>query len=282
MRYAFMRTIAISAALMLLAPAVRADDRRTVSPDKDTRPALLQKVSFDQKLGAQLPLDLKFRDEYGNTITLGRFFGRKPVILSLVYYQCPMLCTQVLNGMVSSFLPLSFDVGKEFDVVTVSFDVRETPPMAAAKKETYLKRYGRAPAYQGWHFLTGDQASIDALTSAVGFHYAFDPQLNQFAHASGIMVITPEGKVAQYYYGIEYSTRDLRLGLIQASQNKLGTLVDQVLLYCYHYDPTKGRYGAIAMNIMRLGGAATVLLLGGFMIVMFRRDAHHNHAMRSS
>ena len=281
MRPVFLRTIAIAAAL-LLPLALRADDRRLVPADKDTRPVLLQKVSFDQKLGAQLPLDLKFRDEYGNTVTLGQYFGRKPVILSLGYYQCPMLCTQVLNGMVSSFLPLSFDVGKEFDVVTVSFDPRETPQMAAAKKETYLKRYGRPSAWQGWHFLTGERASIDALTEAVGFHYAFDPQLNQFAHASGIMVITPEGKVAQYYYGIEYSTRDLRLGLIQASQNKLGTLVDEVLLYCYHYDPAKGRYGAVAMNLMRLGGAATVLLLGGFMIAMFRRDAHNHPTTRSS
>ena len=273
MQHGFIRSIAFLAAL-LLPLAGRADDRRLVPPEKDTRPLLLQKVSFDQKLGAQLPLDLKFRDEYGNQIALGQYFHQKPVILSLVYYQCPMLCTQVLNGMVSSFLPLSFSAGKEFEVVTVSFDPRETPEMAAAKKETYLKRYGRASAWDGWHFLTGDKASIDALTEAVGFHYAFDPKLNQFAHASGIMVITPAGKVAQYYYGIEYSPRDLRLGLIEASKNKLGTLADQVLLYCYHYDPSTGRYGAIALRMVRVGGAATVLLLGGFIIAMWRRDAH--------
>ena len=268
-------------AALLLPLAGRADDRRLVPPEKDTRPLLLQKVSFDQKLGAQIPLDLRFRDEYGNQIALGQYFHQKPVILSLVYYQCPMLCTQVLNGMVSSFLPLSFTAGKEFEVVTVSFDPRETSEMAAAKKETYLKRYGRPSAYDGWHFLTGDKASIDALTEAVGFHYAFDPKLNQFAHASGIMIVTPEGKLAQYYYGIEYSPRDLRLGLIEASKNKIGTLADQVLLYCYHYDPSTGRYGAIALRMVRIGGAATVLLLGGFIIAMWRRDAHAGKAGKS-
>ncbi len=272
MSHVTIRVIAFVAALLPL--IAEADDRAYVLPAKDTRPALLQKVSFDQTLGAQVPLDTKFRDEFGNVVNLAKYFGKKPVILSLVYFQCPMLCTQVLNGMVSAFLPLSFDVGREFDVVTVSFDARETPEMAAAKKAVYLKRYGRPAAANGWHFLTGEQASINALANAVGFHYAFDPQLNQFAHASGIMVLTPEGKVAQYYYGIEYSPRDLRLGLVQASQNKLGNVVDQVLLYCYHYDPAKGRYGAVAMAIMRLGGVATVLILGGFMVVMWRRDSH--------
>lgn len=281
MQHGFIRTMALMAAL-LLPLAGRADDRRLVPPEKDTRPPLLQKVAFDQKLGAQLPLDLKFRDEYGNQVQLGQYFHKKPVILSLVYYECPMLCTQVLNGMVTAFLPLSFSVGQEFDVVTVSFDARETPQMAAAKKETYLRRYGRPSAYDGWHFLTGDQASIDALTEAVGFHYAFDPKLNQFAHASGIMVITPDGKVAQYYYGIEYWTRDLRLGLIEASKNKIGTVADQVLLYCYHYDPTQGRYGAVAMRMMRMGGVATVLLLGGFIIAMWRRDARAGQPGRAS
>jgi len=280
MRKALISSIAFAA--LLLPASGSAADRRLVPPEKDTRPPLLQKVSFDQKLNAQVPLDLKFRDESGRTVTLGQYFGKKPVILSLVYYQCPMLCTQVLNGMVTAFLPLKFDVGKEFDVVTVSFDARETPQMAAAKKDNYLKRYRRASGWQGWHFLTGDQASIDALTEAVGFHYGFDPQLNQFAHASGIMILTPDGRIAQYYYGIEYSTRDLRLGLIQASQNKIGSLVDQVLLYCYHYDPTKGRYGAIAMSFMRLGGAATVLILGGFMIAMWRRDLRDKPTTRAS
>jgi len=281
MQYRYLNTMALMAALLLPA-AGRADDRRQVLPENDTRPVLLQKVSFEQKLGAQVPLDLKFRDEYGNQIALGQYFHQKPVILSLVYFQCPMLCTQVLNGMVSSFLPLSFTAGKEFEVVTVSFDPRETPEMAAAKKQVYLSRYARPAAYDGWHFLTGDQASIDALAQAVGFHYAFDPKLNQFAHASGIMVLTPEGKLAQYYYGIEYSPRDLRLGLVEASRNKIGTLVDEVLLYCYHYDPSTGRYGAIALRMLRLGGAATVLLLGGFMVLMWRRDAHPGPRGRAS
>jgi len=280
MGHAFLRSIAVMA--VLLPVVASADDRRLVPASQDTRPPLLQQVSFEQKLGAQVPLDARFRDEYGNTVALSQYFGKKPVILSLVYYQCPMLCTQVLNGMVSSFLPLSFEVGKEFDVVTISIDPHETPQMAAAKKDVYLGRYRRAPAYTGWHFLTGDDASIHAVTDAVGFHYAYDPKLNQFAHASGIMIVTPEGKVSQYYYGVEYSPRDLRLGLIEASKNKIGTIVDQVLLYCYHYDPAKGKYGAWAMGFMRLGGVATVLALCGFMVMMWRRDLHGDPARRAS
>lgn len=240
--------------------------------DSNVPPPMLREVGIDQKLGAPLPLDLTFRDESGETVSLQQYFGKKPVILSFVYYECPMLCTQVLNGLLESLKTLSFDAGKQFDVVTVSFDPGETSALAVNKKENYLQQYGRAGAEQGWHFLTGDSSSIRQLTQAVGFRYKYDPATDQFAHASGIMVITPQGKIARYFYGIEYPARDLRLALVEASENKIGSLVDQVLLYCFHYDPSIGKYGLVIMNVLRLAGIVTVLTLGTFMIVMFRRD----------
>jgi protein SCO1/2 len=238
------------------------------------RPQILQQVGIDQHLNQQLPMDLQFTDEYGKQVRLGQYFGTRPVILSLVYYKCPMLCTQVLNGLTSSLGVLTFDAGREFDIVTVSIDPRETPDIAAKTKEVYLHRYQRPTAQQGWHFLTGKQNQIDQLTKAVGFRYAYDPRIQQYAHASGIQIATPDGRLSQYYYGIDYSPKDLRLGLIQASKNHIGNVVDQLILYCYHYDPTTGHYGAIAMRVMRLGGILTVLLLGGFIITMVRRDMH--------
>ncbi|MGH9971250.1 MAG: SCO family protein [Pyrinomonadaceae bacterium] len=237
-------------------------------------PKALREVSIEQKLDAQLPLDLVFHNEQGEAVRLGDYFGKKPVVLSLVYYQCPMLCTQVLNGMVSAFKVLSFKAGEEFDVVTVSFDPRETPTLAAAKKKTYvgyLPEAKRGPAANGWHFLTGDSESIKRLTDAVGFHYHFDEATNQFAHASAIMVSTPEGKLARYFYGIEYSPKDLRLGLIEASENKIGSPVDQLLLYCYHYDPATGKYGAVVMNMIRVGGIATLIVMVAGFFLMRRR-----------
>lgn len=239
---------------------------------EDTRPKILQKVGIDQRLNQQLPLDLRFRDDEGREVRLGDYFGKRPVIFALVYYQCPMLCTLVLNGMTSALTVVRFDAGREFDVVAVSIDPRETPAMASAKKRTYLSRYKRPGTEKGWHFLTGDQPAIDAITRAAGFRYAWDPELKQFAHASAIMLVTPEGKISQYYYGIEYGPNDLRLGLVEASKNKIGNAVDQVMLYCYHYDPATGKYGAVAMRIMRLAGGATVLVLGTFIFVMVRRD----------
>ncbi len=233
---------------------------------------ILQKVGIDQKLGASVPLDLIFRDEDGRAVRLGTYFGEKPVLLSLVYYECPMLCTLILNGLVRSLRALSFTAGKEFTVLTVSFDPREGPELAAAKKQTYMRIYGRPEAERGWHFLTGEEAAIRRLTEAVGFRYAFDPETGQFAHASGIMVLTPQGQIARYFYGIEYAPRDLRLGLIEAAQGKIGSPVDQILLYCYHYDPKGGRYSLVVMNVLRLAGIATVLILGGFLVVMFCRD----------
>ena len=227
-------------------------------------PKALSNVGLEQKLDQQLPLDLVFRDESGQEVKLGQYFGQKPVVLALVYYDCPMLCTQVLNGMVTSFRVLPFQVGKEFDVVTVSFDPRENSELAARKKKVYvnyLPEKLRPAATNGWHFLTGDQANIAKLTDAVGFRYYYDETTRQFAHASGIMVATPHGKLSRYFYGVEYSARDLRLGLIESSAEKIGSPVDQLLLYCYHYDPATGKYGAAVMKIMRIAGVLTVLAL---------------------
>jgi protein SCO1/2 len=236
-------------------------------------PAILQQIGIDQRLNQAVPLDLMFLDENGKTVKLGDYFGQKPVVLSLVYYQCPMLCSQVLNGLTSSFNVLSFNVGREFNVVTVSFDPRDTPASANDTKQRLLKRYRRSGSEQGWHFLTGKKDQIDALAQAVGFRYAWDPEIQQYAHASGIMLLTADGHVAQYYYGIEYAPRDLKLGIVQTSQGKVGGLVDQMLLICYHYDPAKGKYGAAIFNILRVSALATMLVVGGFMFVMFRRDA---------
>lgn len=243
-----------------------------LSPPANVRPPGLKNVGIEQHLNEQIPPDLTFRDETGKGVTLGDYFGKKPVILNLVYYQCPMLCGEVLSGLESALRVLKFDVGKEFDVLTVSFDPKETPEMASAKKVEYLKRYGRPSAAEGWHFLTGPASSIDALTKAAGFQYQYDPKSGQFAHATAIMLLTPQGKIAQYYYGVEFAPKDLRLGLIQASENKIGTVVDQVLLYCYHYDPDTGKYGAIISRVLQLAGGATVLILGTFLIVMFRMN----------
>ena len=239
-------------------------------------PKALKEVGIDQKLNEQLPLDLEFKDESGATVKLGDYFGKKPVVLSLVYYQCPMLCNQVLNGMVTAFKVMNFKAGQEFEVVTVSFDPRETAALAAAKKNTYvnyLPADRRAGAASGWHFLTGDEASIKRLTDAVGFRYHWDETTNQFAHASGVFVTTPQGKLARYFYGVEYAPRDLRLGLIEAADNKIGTPVDQLMLYCYHYDPATGKYGATIMNVMRLAGVITLIAIVVLLFALRRRPA---------
>jgi len=239
-------------------------------------PGALKEIGIDQKLNGQLPLDLVFRNEQGEQVKLGDYFGKKPVVISLVYYECPMLCNQVLNGMISSFKVMAFAPGQEFDVVTVSFDSRETPGQAAKKKKTYvgyLPEAKRAGANAGWHFLTGDDANIHALTDAIGFRFRFDEATNQFAHASAIYVTTPQGRLARYFYGIEYAPRDLRLGLIEASENKIGSPMDQILLYCYHYDPTTGKYGAAVINLIRLGGVLTLVAVACLFLFMRRRNA---------
>jgi protein SCO1 len=249
--------------------------RTDSGPSTTGLPPALKEVGIDQKLNEQLPPELIFRDEDGKPVKLGQYFGKKPVVLSLVYYSCPMLCTQILNGMVTAFRAVPFQVGNEFDVVTVSFDPREGPALAAAKKKTYVD-YLRPEAQQnaatGWHFLTGDESSIKQLANAVGFRYHFDEATNQFAHASAIMVATPQGKLSHYFYGIEYSSRDLRLALVESSANKIGSPVEQLLLYCYHYDPAKGTYGLIVMNMIRLGGIATLIGIA-LLILLLRRRA---------
>jgi len=242
---------------------------------KTVAPPGLEGVGIDQRLNEQVPLNLTFKDEQGKTVVLGDYFHQgRPVILNLVYYQCPMLCTEVLNGLTSALKVIGFVPGKQFEIVTLSIDPRETPQLAANKKEMYLKRLGNAEAGKGWHFLTGEQPQIAALAGAVGWRYRYDAKLDQFAHAAGILLITPEGKIAQYYYGVEYSARDMRLGIVEASQNRIGSLADQVLLYCYHYDPRTGRYGATITNIVRLAGLTTVIVLGGFLLLLFRNEKH--------
>jgi protein SCO1/2 len=235
-------------------------------------PPLLRNVAIEQRLNQQVPLDLAFRDEAGKNVQLGEYFHDKPVILSLVYYDCPMLCTLVLNGLVRALRVLSLSAGKQFTAVTVSFDPRETSTLAAAKRREYLDRYRRAGADAGWHFLTGDEPSIQALTRAVGFRYTFDPKTRQWAHASGIMVLTPKGRLARYFYGVEYSARDLRLALVEASANKIGSPADQFLLFCFHYDPATTKYGLTIMNLIRVAGAATAFGVAALLFVMFRRD----------
>ncbi len=266
---------AVLLALLCLASAAQAQlysEPKAVVPQG--KPTMLQNIGIDQRLDQQVPLDLKFRDESGQPVQLGRYFGSKPVILTLVYYTCPMLCNEVQSGLASSLAILKFNAGQEFEVVAVSINPREPLEAAQRKKKQFLARYKRAGTESGVHFLTGDQASIDALAKAVGFRYNYDPKTDQYAHASAIMVLTPQGRLSQYFYGIEYAPRDLQLSLVQSSQNKIGTVVDQVLLYCFHYDPATGHYGAAVMNIVRLGGIITVLLLVLFVTISLRRESH--------
>jgi protein SCO1 len=248
--------------------------RPELGPTGSGLPPALREVKIEQRLNEQVPLDLKFRDEAGREVALAEYFkGGKPVVLSLVFYKCPMLCDQILTGLLGGLRSISFDVGKEFEVVTVSFDPRETPELAAEKKQNFVGRYNRPGADKGWHFLTGDQESITRLTEAVGFHYNYDAQTDQFAHAAGIMLLTPGGKLSRYFYGVEYFPNDLRFGLMEASDNKIGSLADKLLLYCYHYDPATGRYGPVVMRIMRAGGVATLLGIGALVFVLRRRGA---------
>jgi protein SCO1/2 len=268
----------ISAARVLLTIALLAAsagaqiNSGVMSPPANTRPPLLQNVGIEQHLDAQVPPDLIFRDDAGKAVKLGDYFGRKPLILNLVYYNCTMLCGEALAGLASAMGLVKFDVGNEFDVVTVSFDPRETPEMAAAKKIDYVKRYDRANAASGWHFLTGQPDSINALTKVVGFQYQYDPKSNQYAHATAIMVLTPQGRISRYFYGVDFPPKDLRMGLVEASQGKIGNAVDAVLLYCYHYNPETGKYGAMVGNILRIAAAATILLLGGLIFILWRLD----------
>jgi protein SCO1/2 len=238
----------------------------------DTRPPELRDVGIEQRLNQPVPLDLTFRNEAGEPVTLRSLMRGKPVILSLAYYECPMLCTLVLNGLVSAMRALPFDAGREFDVITVSFDPRDTPELAAKKKATYLGEYRREGAEGGWHFLTGDEASIKALTDAVGFRYNYLPDKGQFAHAAGIMVLTPAGVLSRYFYGVEFAPRDLKLGLMEAADGRIGSPADQLLLFCFQYDPATGRYTTAVLNLIRVGGVLTLLALGVFIVRSWRRD----------
>lgn len=229
-------------------------------------------IRIEQHLDVQVPLDLTFRDETGATVRLGDLMGSRPVVLTLAYYECPMLCTQVLNGLLRALRVVSLDVGRDFDVLTVSIDPGETPGLARSKKSEYVGGYGRAGAAGGWHFLTGEESQIARLADAVGFRYEYDEETDNYIHASGIMVLTPQGRVSRYYYGIEYSPKDLRLGLVEASAGRIGSPVDQILLLCFHYDPATGQYGLAIMNTLRLAGGLTVALLAVFVIGWIRRE----------
>jgi protein SCO1 len=250
-----------------------------VGSANDKPPSILNGVGIAQNLNQQLPLGLTFTDDAGSQVQLASYFGKRPAILALVYYQCPMLCSEELNGLTGALQMVNFVPGKDFDVIVVSIDPSEGTDLAAAKKRSYLKRYGHPETTDGWHFMTGTQANIDALTKAVGFGYVKIPgpdgKLTQFAHASSIQIVTPEGKLAQYYMGVEYSPKDLRLGLAEASANRIGSPVDNILTYCYHYDPQTNKHSLIVARVVQLGGLVTVCSLGGFMLAMFRKDARH-------
>jgi protein SCO1 len=255
---------AFAAACVLLAATLAAADQ--------ARPKALRDVGVEQKLDQPVPLDIPLRDEAGRTVRLGDFFGRKPVLLSLAYYHCPMLCPMILDGLVRSLRPLSWNVGEEFEVVTVSIDPRETPEQAAAKKQKLVADYGRKGAAEGWHFLVGDQDSVRRLTGAVGFRTTYDAEHDQFAHAAVLTVLTPQGKISRYLYGIDYAPRDVRLALVEASQDKIGTLADQILLFCYHYDPATGKYGMAALTSLRVAGLLTIVGLATFVVGQLRRE----------
>jgi len=236
------------------------------------KPGVIGRVGIDQKIGQQLPLDLPFTDETGRPVRLGDYFGKRPVILALVYYECPMLCTQVLNGLTSALGVMNFEPGKEFDVVAVSFNPKEGPGLASQKKANYMERYGRPHTAAGWHFLTGPQESIARLTEAVGFKYEYDDAVKQFAHGAAIQLLTPKGTIARYYYGIEYSPRDIRFGVIEAAEERLGSAIDDVLLLCFHYDPATGKYGATVLGMVRIAGVLTIAAFAAYVTVSLRRE----------
>jgi protein SCO1/2 len=273
--------IVLSLAAPLLTAQVSSYGEKEAGPTNDRPPTLLNGVGIDQHLNTQLPLNLAFTDDAGQQVTLGNYLGKRPAILALVYYRCPMLCSEELDGLTSALEMVRYIPGKDFNIIVVSIDPTEGTDLAAAKKREYVKRYGRPETANGWHFLTGTQPNIDALTQAVGFRYVKltvpGSNLMQYAHASSIQIVTPEGKLAQYYMGVEYSPKDLLLGLDEASSNRIGSPVDNILTYCYHYDPTTNTHDLIIARVIQLGGFLTVVLLGGFMFVMFRRDYQLDH-----
>jgi protein SCO1 len=253
-------------------PSVKGPPLSAAAPAAGEKPAILNDVGFDQKLGASVPLDLALHDETGRAVRLREYFGKKPVVLTIVYYECPMLCTLTLNGLLGALQRTAFTPGQEFELLTVSFDARETPELAARKKSAYLARYGRAGAESGWHFLTGEAEAVRALTRAVGFRYAWDERSRQFAHPSGVIVLTPEGKIARYLYGVDYAPKDLRLAVVEAASGRVGTALDQVALFCYQYDALRGRYSFLVINLVRGAGVLTVLGMAALIVTLRRRE----------
>lgn len=263
------------AVLLAAAGALRAQTiPGNVGPSAATMPAVLRNVGFEPPLNGQMPLDLHFRDETGRDVALRDFFGQKPVVLAFVYYNCPMLCDQVQMGVVGSLRMLSFNPGRDYEVLFVSFDSRDTPELAAEKKKTALSHFRRPETASGWHFLTGSRESIEAATKAANFRFTFDAKSNLFAHASGLLMLTPDGRISRYFYGVEYPGRDMRLGLVDASAGKIGSPIDHVLLFCYHYDPTTAKYSASILKIIRLGGILTIICLVGGILISRRREVH--------
>jgi protein SCO1/2 len=262
-------------------PAMTSAMSEKAGETAETKPTILNSVGVDQHLNTQLPLSLTFTDDAGKVVPLSNYFGKRPAILALVYYQCPMLCSEELNGLTSALEMVKYVPGKDFDIIVISIDPSEGTDLAAAKKRSYLKRYGHPETANGWHFMTGTQANIDALTQAVGFRYVKIPgpdgKLTQFAHASAIQIVTPSGKLAQYYMGVEYSPKDMLLGLDEASSNRIGSPVDNILTYCYHYDPKTNTHSLIVARVIQLGGVVTMGMLGGFMFLMFRKDYTQGH-----
>ena len=244
-------------------------------------PDQLKKVEFEQRLGAEVPLDLPFTDEAGRPVKLSQYFKGRPVVLALVYYECPMLCVQALNGLVKALKVMTLEPGRDYDIVTVSFNPLETAAQAAEKKDHYLSILGKPGAADSWHFLVGEETPIRMLTDSVGFHYVYDEPSKQFAHPTGIVVLTPEGRASKYIYGLDYGPRDLRLALVEAASHAIGTPVDRLLLYCFHYVPTQGKYGLVVMNVMRLAGVVTVVCVGGFILIMWRREKRQQQKVKN-
>jgi len=250
-------------------------DASGVPTRKGELPPILRSVGITQRLGAQIPLDATFKDENGNNVLLSSYFGKQPVVLILAYYRCPMLCSEVVGGAVTALKNVGFEIGKQFQVLTVSFDPRDTPETATAKKRTFINEYGDPLAATGWHFLTGEKTQIDSLANAVGFHYSYDAKTGQYAHAAGLVVISPKGKVAQYFYGVEFPSRDLHLAIVQSSAEKIGSLADEIVLYCCKYDLGTGRYEAVIAHVLQIVGAFTILIVGGGLLLFFRMDRRH-------
>lgn len=279
-RYGLRRRLGIALACVLSGATLFAQETANNPVLNNNTGVDINKIRIEQKMGSQIPLDLTFRDEAGKTVALRRYFKDKPVVLVMAYYECPMLCTVVLNELTRVMKSEKrYSIGKDYEVITVSISPTETPELAAKKKENYVNSYQRAGGKSGWHFLVGDEADIKQLADSVGFNYVYDPKTKQYAHSAGVMILTPEGKLARYLLGIDYTAKDLRFALIESSKNKIGNPVEQVILYCYQYDPSTGRYGLVIMRVVQLAGILTVLSLGTFIFMMVRAERHRSRML---